>query len=86
MFIQLFEAGFEELAATYTDEQLAQAFVQLAMTNTQLQDSLLIVFFSLLYLGLASIVVNLIFPIQRSKSFEDGNKRVAPKGPETPAL
>jgi hypothetical protein len=40
----------------------------------------------LLYLGLASIVVNLIFPIQRSKSFEEGNKRVAPKGPETPAL
>ena len=86
VFVQLFEAGFEELALTYTDEQLGEAFIQLAMENTQLQDSLLIVAFSLLYLGLTSIVVNLIFPIQRSKSFEEGNKRVAPKGPETPAL
>ena len=86
IFVQLFEAGFEELVMTYTDEQVGAAFIQLAMENTQLQDSLLIVFFSLLYLGLASIVVNLIFPIQRSKSFEEGNKRVAPKGPETPAL
>jgi hypothetical protein len=86
MFIQLFEAGFDELALTLTDEQLGQAFVTEVMSNPQLQDSLLIVFFSLLYLGLASIVVNLIFPIQRSKSFEEGNKRVAPKGPETPAL
>ena len=86
VFVQLYEAGFEELALTYTDEQLGEAFIQLAMENTQLQDSLLIVLFSLLYVGLASVLVNLIFTIQRSKSFEEGNKRVAPKGPETPAV
>ena len=86
IFVQLFEAGFEELVMTYTDEQVGAAFIQLAMENTQLQDSLLIVFFSLLYLGLASIVVNLIFPIQRSKSFEEGNKRVPPKNPENPTV
>ena len=86
MFIQLFEAGFDELALTLTDEQLGQAFVTEVMSNPQLQDSLLIVLFSLLYLGLTSLVVNLIFPLQRRKSFEEGNKRVAPKGPEMPSL
>jgi len=86
VFVQLFEAGFEELSLTYTDEQLGAAFLQLAMVDTQLQESLLIVLFSLLYMGLASVLVNLILTLQRSKSFEEGNKRVAPKGPETPAL
>ena len=32
------------------------------------------------------LLVNIVFEIFPSKSFEHGNKRVAPKGPETPAL
>jgi hypothetical protein len=86
MFIQLFEAGFDEIALTLTDEQLGQAFVTEVMSNPQLQNSLLIVLFSLLYIGLTSLVVNFLFPIQRSKSYEEGNKRVAPKGSEHPLV
>lgn len=86
IFVQLYEAGFEEIAMTYTDEQLGQAFVAELMSNTQLQDSLVMVLFSMLYLGLTSLLVNVIFAAQRSKSFEQGNKRVAPRGPESPIV
>lgn len=86
VFVQLDQSGFEELAATLTDEQLGQAFLAEVMSNPQLQNALLMVFFSLLYLGLTSLLVNLIFTLQRSKSFEQGNKRVAPKGPESPIV
>lgn len=84
MFVELFEAGFAELALTYTDEQLGEAFVMEVMSNPQLQESLVIVLVSLLYIGLTSLLVNVIFAAQRSKIFEQGNKRVAPKGPESP--
>ena len=86
MFVELFEAGFAELALTYTDEQLGEVFVMEVMSNPQLQESLVIVLVSLLYIGLTSILVNVIFAAQRSKSFEQGNKRVAPKGPESPIV
>ena len=62
----------EVLQALAQDEATAGAF--------------LLAVIGFLVLFLVSLVVNIIFEIFPSKSFEQGNKRVAPKGPETPTL
>jgi uncharacterized membrane protein YhaH (DUF805 family) len=67
-------------------ELIDQAFLRELIQNEVIMSSFGIILLSLLYIGLTSILVNLIFPIQRSKTFEQGNKRLAPNGPETPAL
>ena len=63
-----------------------EAFIRELITIPEIMNALLILGLSLLYLFASSLLVNVIFPIRESKSFEQGNKRVAPKGPETPAL
>lgn len=67
-------------------ELIDEAFLRDLVQNEVIMSSFGIILLSLLYILLTSVLVNLIFPIQRSKSFEQGNKRVAPKGPETPTL
>jgi uncharacterized membrane protein YhaH (DUF805 family) len=56
------------------------------MNSQTLWSSLLLIFASLIYILITSLVVQVIMPARKTKSFEEGNKRVAPKGPETPAL
>jgi uncharacterized membrane protein YhaH (DUF805 family) len=62
-------------------ELIDEAFVRDLMLNEVIASSFVIILWSLLYIILTSILVKVIFPIQSSKSFEQGNKRVAPKGP-----
>ena len=66
-------------------EQLDEQTLTSLLANEALASSLGLIFLSGLFVFFTSIVVQIIFPAQRSKSFEEGNKRVAPKGPETPA-
>ena len=67
-------------------ELVDEALVRELMMNEAIGVSLLTIGLSLLYMLLTFLLVNIIFPAQQSKSFEQGNKRVAPKGPETPSL
>jgi uncharacterized membrane protein YhaH (DUF805 family) len=67
-------------------ELVDEAFIRELVSFPEIMNALLILLSSLLYLFASSLLVNVIFPIRKSKSFEQGNKRVAPKGPETPAL
>lgn len=67
-------------------ELISEEFYTSLLANETLMGSLLIVFFSGLYVVFAYILVQVIFPSRRGKSFEQGNKRVAPKGPENPVL
>jgi hypothetical protein len=54
------------------------------MKNEVIIGASLIILFSGLVVFLTSLVVNVIMPIQRTKTFEQGNKRVAPQAPEYP--
>lgn len=65
---------------------LDDATLQALMTNEAIVSSGLLMLGSLIYLFFTSLVVNIIFPAQVSKSFEKGNKRVAPSSPESPVL
>lgn len=67
-------------------ELISQEFVNALMSNEVLLGSILIVLFSLLYMLFTSLVVQVIMPARKTKTFEQGNKRVAPKGPENPVL
>jgi len=67
-------------------ELLDETLLTELMMNEAIGVSLLTIGLSLLYMLLTFLLVNIIFPAQQSKSFEQGNKRVAPKGPETPSL
>jgi len=67
-------------------ELVDEAFIRELVSLPEIMNALLILLSGLLYLFASSLLVNVIFPIRKSKSFEQGNKRVAPKGPETPAL
>ena len=62
------------------------AFVKEIIAIPEVMNALGLILVSLLYILFTSLLVNVIFPIRKSKSFEEGNKRVTPKGPETPAL
>jgi uncharacterized membrane protein YhaH (DUF805 family) len=67
-------------------ELVDEALVRELMMNEVIASSFGVILLSGLYLLVTNVLVNIIFPAQQSKSFEQGNKRVAPKGPETPAL
>lgn len=65
---------------------ISQEFVNSLMANEVLLGSILMVLFGLLYMLITSLVVQVIMPARKTKTFEQGNKRVAPKGPENPVL
>jgi uncharacterized membrane protein YhaH (DUF805 family) len=67
-------------------EYLDEAVITSLMGNEVVIEASLILLFSGLVLLVSSLVVNVIFPIQRPKTFEQGNKRVAPKGPDSMGL
>lgn len=67
-------------------ELIDPAALESLMTNGALLSAFFLIIISLIYLLLASLVVQVIMPARQTKSFAEGNKRVAPKGPETPAL
>lgn len=81
----LIKAGITEetiMNPELLDEETLNSLAQ----NDALLGSLAVLIFSSLYLLATYLVVNVIMPIRRSRSFEQGNKRVEPKGPETPAV
>jgi uncharacterized membrane protein YhaH (DUF805 family) len=83
--VELIGLGIDQ-AILDNPEQLDEQTLTALLANEALASSLGLIFLSGLFLFFASIVVQIIFPAQRSKSFEEGNKRVAPKGPEYPAI
>lgn len=82
---ELVKAGITEALLT-NPELIDQETLNSLAQNEAVQGSFMILLFSSLYLLLAFLLVNVILPIRQSKSFEQGNKRVAPKGPETPGI
>lgn len=85
LFSELYLLGIDETILD-NPELVDEAFVRDLIANPEILNSLGLVLMSVLYLFATSVLVNIIFPIRKSKSFEQGNKRVAPNGPETPAL
>jgi uncharacterized membrane protein YhaH (DUF805 family) len=84
-FIQeLIHVGYD--LSFFANPDLSDATLQALTTNEVLVGSGLLIFGSLTYLFVTSALVNIIFPIRKSKSFEQGNKRVAAAVPEFPAL
>jgi len=62
------------------------AYLEELLKNSVLLDSFVMIFLSLGYIFLSSVLVSIIFASLKSKSYEEGNKRVAPASPETTAL
>lgn len=67
-------------------ELVDEALVRELMLNEVIASSFGVILLSFLYLLLTFVLVSVIFPAQQRKTFEQGNKRVDPTGPETPAL
>ena len=63
---------------------VTEEFIASLLANESVLNLLFVIFFTGLYTGLAWLVVQVIMPIRKTKTFEQGNKRVAPKGPESP--
>lgn len=84
-FQELIRLGLS-MSTLKNPDQIDDATLQSLMTNEVLIGAALLIFGSLIYLFLSSLLVNIIFPTRKSKSFEQGNKRVEPKGPESSAL
>lgn len=84
-FQELIRLGFSTSSFTNPD-QIDDATLQSLMTNEVLIGSALLIFGSLIYLFVSSLLVNIIFPTRKTKSFEQGNKRVAPITPENPTI
>jgi hypothetical protein len=59
-----------------------QANLQFALASDELRGAVLTIAFSLIYIGGSFLLVWGFFTTRKSKSFEEGNKRVAPKTPE----
>lgn len=83
-FQELIRLGYD--LTFFANPDLSDATLQALTTNEVLVGSGLLIFGSLTYLFVTSVLVNIIFPIRKSKSFEQGNKRVAAAVPEFPAL
>jgi uncharacterized membrane protein YhaH (DUF805 family) len=84
-FQELIRLGYS--TSTFTNpDQIDEATLQSLMTNEVLIGAALLIFGSLIYLFVSSLLVNLIFPTRKTKSFEQGNKRVAPITPENPTI
>jgi uncharacterized membrane protein YhaH (DUF805 family) len=58
-----------------------QANIQFALARDELRGSVLTIAFSLIYIAGSFLLVWGFFTTRKSKSFEEGNKRVAPKTP-----
>jgi uncharacterized membrane protein YhaH (DUF805 family) len=82
---ELYQLGLDN-EALVNPELINEDTIRALMGNEAIVGSIFLILFSGLYIFVSSIVVQIIFPAQKSKSFEEGNKRVAPKGPEYPAL
>jgi uncharacterized membrane protein YhaH (DUF805 family) len=67
-------------------EFIDESVITALMENEVIIGASLIILFSGLVVLLTSVVVNIILPAQRTKTFEQGNKRVAPQAPEYPTL
>lgn len=96
-FVVLFTVGIAQIALALVNlgidpmvlvdpEVLDPSVLQILAEDEATAGAFLLTILGLLALLPASLLVNYIFEIFPSKSFEQGNKRVAPKGPETPAL
>jgi uncharacterized membrane protein YhaH (DUF805 family) len=96
-FVVPFVVGIASLAIALVDlgidpmvlvdpEVLDPAVLEILALDEATAGAFLLAVIGFLALFLVSLLVNYIFEIFPSKSFEQGNKRVAPKGPETPAL
>jgi hypothetical protein len=83
-FQELIRLGYD--LTFFANPDLSDVTLQALTTNEVLVGSGLLIFGSLTYLFVTSVLVNIIFPIRKSKSFEQGNKRVAAAVPEFPAL
>ena len=66
----------------YLDESRMRSLLE----NEVVFGSSVVVLIGMLVTLITFSVVSVIMPWQRTRPFEHGNKRVAPKGPETPAL
>ncbi len=67
-------------------ELIDEDYLREMIMSPEFLNPTILIFFSFLYVILTYVLVNVIFPIRKSKSFEEGNKRVAPKTPENPAI
>ena len=96
-FVVPFAVGIAQLAVALVDlgidpmvladpEVFDPAVLQILAGDEATAGAFLLTALGFVALLLVSLLVNVIFEILPSKSFEQGNKRVAPKGPETPAL
>lgn len=96
-FVVPFVVGIASLAIALVDlgidpvvladpEVLDPAVLQILAEDEATAGAFLLTALSFLALFLVSLLVNYIFEIFPSKSFEQGNKRVAPKALETPTL
>ncbi len=83
--VELMSLGLDE-SIIENPELLDEQALAAIMSNEGFTSSLVMILLSGLFVMFASIVVQIIFPAQRSKSFEEGNKRVAPKGPENTVI
>jgi uncharacterized membrane protein YhaH (DUF805 family) len=83
-FQELIRLGYD--LTFFANPDLSDVTLQALTTNEVLVGSGLLIFGSLTYIFVTSVLVNIIFPIRKSKSFEQGNKRVAAAVPEFPAL
>lgn len=61
-----------------------QANIQFALARDELRGAVLTIALSLIYMAGSFLLVWGFFTARKSKSFEEGNKRVAPKTPENP--
>lgn len=85
IIVVLVELGIDPMILQNLETIDAPTMQLIGSTDAILGPSIL-AFVSLVCLVMASLVVNLLLEILPGKSFEQGNKRVAPKGPEYPVL
>jgi hypothetical protein len=74
-------AGFSILAG-----DVDEANTQLSLARDELIAGFWTMVLSMLYMAGSFLLVWGFFTTRKSKSFEEGNKRVAPKNPENPAV
>jgi len=80
LFTELYNRGID--GSIFDGPQSSiNAFVTELLEIPEITYALGLILISLLYFLFTSLLVNIIFPIRKSKSFEEGNKRVAPKNP-----
>jgi uncharacterized membrane protein YhaH (DUF805 family) len=85
LVIELVALGIDK-AIVNNPELIDAAYLEELFKNSVLVNSLVMIFFSLAYIFFTSVLVSIIFASRKSKSFEEGNKRVSPHSPETTAL